>query len=793
MKRFFIFCTVVLGLFLGATAHPVDRETAKTVACMFMKTNDLQLSATYNTEKGIPAFFVFNTNNGFVIVAADDCETPIIGYSHESQFDPDNTPVQMEEYLQDFVTRIEYGIENQIIADEITARQWVLVKTTGRLNDNKDGKEVAPLITARWHQGCLYNSLCPIIESLPCHHAQVGCVAVAMAQIMHYWKFPEIGQGSYSYATNSNGTLSADFGHTHYEWDLMPDTLSESSNDNEIAAIATLLYHCGISVNMYYTSNGSGAYSSDVPDALIDYFRYADDEIHREMPNGDMVGWLNKLKECLDKKRPVLYSGQGSGSHAFVCDGYDNNDLLHFNWGWGGDCDGYFALGHLNPCGNNYSNSNAAIFDIVPDLNPHLVSASANPPYGGIIEGNGVYQCDHQCSLTAVPAEDFEFFYWKRGDQIISYDSTYTLFPMTDVDDIEAVFSLKPAKAILASALSEDIANLSWSNSFTSSYSLLKEFNIQNAQGIATDGNYLYMSLSTDWTMIMQFTMDGEFVDIFQTNGCHSPSELTFDGSIFYLNGQNTSYLYGVDLSNHLLITTIRTGNTPICSYDHVNDGIWIANYISSSRTYILKLIDQQGTLLKYGPTLPYGTVPNGSGFFVSDEREAHLFIKTEHGKVYDYNIDLDLFTETDIDLGTSFGAHLGKYNGQDALFVCYSDSVNIYNIRSNIRPIAHYRLYRADNEGNVTRIADEIIDTSYPDPTWSDLDVGLYKFGISSVYTNGNESSIKWSVPIPKGNYDIQENDDPEHPTVKKILENGKIVIIKNGKRFNITGQELQ
>ena len=792
MKRIFILCTVVIGLFLGAKAHPVDQETAKAIACKFMKTNDLRLSSTYRTENNVAAFYIFNTNDGFVIVAADDCETPIIGYSRESQFDPYNTPVQMEDYLQDFVTRIEYGIENQIVADELTTRQWTLVKTTGRLNDGKNVKEVAPLITAKWHQGCLYNSLCPVIESLPCGHAQVGCVAVAMGQIMHYWKFPEIGQGSYSYATSSNGTLSADFGNTHYEWDLMPDTLSEASTDSEIEAVATLLYHCGISVNMYYTSNGSGAYSSDVPDALTNYFRYADG-IHRETFNGDMAEWLNKLKECLDKERPVLYSGQGSGGHAFVCDGYDNNDLLHFNWGWGGNCDGYFALGNLNPSGNNYNNSNAAIFDIVPNRNPHLVSASADPPYGGSIEGNGPYQCDHQCTLTAIPAENYEFFYWKQGGQIISYDSTYTLFPTTDIDDIEAVFSLKPAKAITASAPSENIVNLSWSNSFSSSYSLLKEFNIQDAQGIATDGIFLYMSMSTDWTQLMQYTMDGNYYNLFHTAGCNSPTELTFDGSIFYLNGQYTSYLYGVDLTNHLLVSTIRTGNTPICSYDHVNGGIWIANYINASRTYILKLIDQEGTLLRYGPTLPTGMVPNGSGFFVSDEREAHLFIKTEEGKVYDYNINLDSFNETGIDMGTSYGAHIGKYGGKDALFVCFSDSVKIYAIRSHVRPIAHYRLYRADNEGNVTRLADEVIGSSYPDPTWSTLDVGLYKFGISSVYTNGNESSIKWSEPIPKGNYSIQENDDPEDSTVKKIIENGKIVIIKDGKRFNITGQEIQ
>ena len=107
MKRTLLICIAVFGLFLGSFARPIDLQTAQSVAAKFMGTNDLQLSATYRTDKSIAAFYVFNTSDGFVIVAADDCETPIIGYSHEGRFDPNNVPVQMAEYLQDFVNRIQ--------------------------------------------------------------------------------------------------------------------------------------------------------------------------------------------------------------------------------------------------------------------------------------------------------------------------------------------------------------------------------------------------------------------------------------------------------------------------------------------------------------------------------------------------------------------------------------------------------------------------------------------------------------------------------------------------------------
>ena len=186
MKRILLLCLAVFGLAMCALAHPVNLETATTIASHFMGTHDLQLTATYRTDNGIAAFYVFNTTDGFVIVSAVDCETPVIGYSHEGHFDPANVPVQMEGYLQDFVTRIQYGIENHIEADEVTKRQWQLVNTIGRLNDDKSSKAAGPLLTEKWHQGCLYNTFCPTMSG-PCGRAEAGCVAVAMGQIMHYW------------------------------------------------------------------------------------------------------------------------------------------------------------------------------------------------------------------------------------------------------------------------------------------------------------------------------------------------------------------------------------------------------------------------------------------------------------------------------------------------------------------------------------------------------------------------------------------------------------------------------
>ena len=248
MKHIHLLFFAVFGLYLCSFARPVNYETAQSIAAKFMATNDLQLISTYPTSKNAAVFYVFNTSNGFVIVSADDCETPIIGYSHEGRFDPNNVPVQMEDYLQDFVARIQYSIENHVAANELTAKQWELVKSTGRLSESKSTKAVAPLLTEKWHQGCRYNSLCPTMRG-PCGHAEVGCVAVAMGQIMHYWKYPTTGWDSHSYS-NTGVTLSADFGNTTYDWDHMPDSLTEASRAAEIEAVATLLDDYGESRDM---------------------------------------------------------------------------------------------------------------------------------------------------------------------------------------------------------------------------------------------------------------------------------------------------------------------------------------------------------------------------------------------------------------------------------------------------------------------------------------------------------------------------------------------------------------
>ncbi|MCK6695495.1 MAG: C10 family peptidase, partial [Thermoanaerobaculia bacterium] len=280
---------------------------------------------------------------------------PVLGYSTTSRFDPDNIPVNMAKWLEAYRQEIRYVIEHQLTADASIRNKWAALRE-GTEDSPDDFNGQNPLLTTKWNQSPYYNALCPYDNN---HNARTvtGCVATAMAQIMKYWNYPAKGSGFHSYDHPKHGTLSANFGSATYNWAAMPNQLNGDNPE-----VATLMYHCGVSVNMNYgvsATGGSFAWvisaQSPVQNcseyALKTYFCYNPNTLQSNIRfNYTTDGWLNLLKSELDAGRPILYVGFGSGGgHAFVCDGYDNNNNFHFNWGWGGSSDGYFWVDALNP------------------------------------------------------------------------------------------------------------------------------------------------------------------------------------------------------------------------------------------------------------------------------------------------------------------------------------------------------------------------------------------------------------------------------------------------------------
>lgn len=351
-------------------ASPVDVETAEEIGAKFMRNNaiykfsNIELAHTFKLSDNSNCCYVFNIDkSGFVIVSADDLICPIIAYSTEGQFISDNIAPGFSFFIDCFADKIEDMKENDQKQSEKAKAQWELVAKTGDITANKIGKAVSPLIKTKWNQDRLYNDLCPKDPKGPNGRVYAGCVACAMSQIMKYWNYPPTGVGSYSYNAVGYGTQTADFGNTNYNYSVMPLSLTRTSSDEEIFEVAQLMYHCGVSVDMGYGPDGSGAMSDQVPKSWKEYFLFAEDTYMDYLMMHNAERWAIKLREELDKSRPLYYSGSNEdGGHAFVCDGYDNNGLFHFNWGWGGSGDSFFIIDDTFM----FPNNQGAIFNAVP-------------------------------------------------------------------------------------------------------------------------------------------------------------------------------------------------------------------------------------------------------------------------------------------------------------------------------------------------------------------------------------------------------------------------------------------
>ena len=351
---------VALLLAVSIQASPVSRSEASAMAAAFLKQANVTTVPTTFEH-----FYIFNGNHGFVILAADDCVMPVLGYSFDGAFDihmAENT----REWLRSYDVAIQEAMESNLEATEKIREAWLLLKKEGHI-PAYNRAVVKPLVHTKWNQREPYNMYCPTA----CY---TGCMATAMAQVMKYWEYPRTGIGQHGYQHSMYGWQHAFFGSTVYDWDNMPAVATTSSPYAVKDAVAILNYHCGVSVDMNYGTDVSTAYANVVPDAMISYFGYDASMSMESMGDYTSAQWKALLKSELDASRPMFYYGNSGGTgHAFICDGYDASNYFHFNWGWGGNNDGYFAIGALNPGSNNFSYNNQILKGIQPS--EYLVAA----------------------------------------------------------------------------------------------------------------------------------------------------------------------------------------------------------------------------------------------------------------------------------------------------------------------------------------------------------------------------------------------------------------------------------
>ena len=437
MKKTLLFIAIFAFTMGNIFANPIDQQRALQIGQSFMnckigqKTN-VQLNMVYTSAtRDAVDYYVFNVNgnNGFVIVSGDDRVKPILAYSTGGDFNPNDIADGFEFTLNTFSHEIQYIRDNNIEATADINDEWKSVAETGYINkERKSRSVVGPLCQTIWNQNWPYNSQCPEDEEGSGGRVYAGCVATAMGQVMKFWNWPAQGTGSHTYNPEGYEQQTANFGETEYHFELMPNDLDSLSTEEDYFYIAQFLHHCGISVDMQYSGHGSGAYSFSVPIALRTYFNYtADDDVTLSFWGFYMYSieqWIQMLKDGgLDEGMPLYYSGSddnGAGGHAFVCDGYDENDYFHFNWGWSGKDDAWCAIGALNTTKYAFNDSNSFIGHIQP-ATPDYYQRPENITDFEVVENEdmtsvNISWTNPENKLNGEPLGDFTVYVYRDRD-----------------------------------------------------------------------------------------------------------------------------------------------------------------------------------------------------------------------------------------------------------------------------------------------------------------------------------------------------------------------------------------
>lgn len=380
------FSSALLCLNLGVFAAPMDTTALKDISIGFLG-QTIQIKADTTTaidslalpapisipavEKAVQVapnvYTVYFQGGGFVTLSMDNIARPILAYSLNGTTPDSSFNEAFDSLIYSYSSDIEKAKTSGISDPQIEAMWDDLQKYIGISGGGAAGGafddsllqnmgllyangEVGPLLSTIWDQGGGWNMYAPAASGGPGGKAYAGCVATAMSQIMRFWSFPSSGVGS------RNGI---NFALAQYAWDSMP-------NQGYTSATATLLRHAGAAVDMSYGAKGSGAYTWKAANAYKDYFRYKSSATYVQKQSYSATNWENLIKTEIDGGRPVQYEGFGSGGHAFVLDGYNSSNYFHFNFGWSGHGNGWYALSGITPSGMNFTNSQGAIVGIQP-------------------------------------------------------------------------------------------------------------------------------------------------------------------------------------------------------------------------------------------------------------------------------------------------------------------------------------------------------------------------------------------------------------------------------------------
>ena len=553
---------VIFAVTASIFAKDISLSKAEQVAVNFLyeKSNqygdainyyDLNISESYLVDQ---SYYVVNFESGWVVVPANDAMVPVLGYNLSGSFPAiENQIDNFHSWMQTYVDQVNFIRENNLEAEDNVVERWNTYSTSTPTTLNLKGdRDIDPLLTNTWNQDSPYNAMCPEDEDGSGGHVYVGCVATAMSMIMHYWRYPLQGSGSNSYYHYPYGTISANFGEANYNWDGMTDEI----DDKFVWEIAEIGFHAGVGVDMMYAPDGSGAYSDEVPYAMINYFNYQSITQYMEKSGYPIATWEGMIQTELDNLRPLYYSGRTSDNsgHAFVLDGYQGMNYYHFNFGWSGSGNGFYSLQDV---GGFYINQ-ALIRNIYPGdaAYPYVATGQTDLStlVGSFTDGSG-------------PTEDYP----------TGMDASWLISPQNENDSVTSV-------TLSFIEFDTDISDmLRVYDGSDESADLLGEFSGNSIPSdITSSGNQLYVTFSSTGTGT---GFKAEFLSEIP-RWCNAqqtitePSGTISDGSMGFYYNNSTSCIYNIShpeavrFSIDFTAMATEEGNDKIKMYDGVTGDI---------------------------------------------------------------------------------------------------------------------------------------------------------------------------------------------------------------------------
>lgn len=355
MKRTLLFVVTAFTNILLANADPITKAQALSIATKYINnpklSNDTPKTRSSQANEQ-PAYYIFTNPNDkkFVIISGESKLNELVGYGDKMTENPNDQPPYFKLFLKEY----------ERVVKEVRS------KTAATTPQRPIRRKVEPLLTCKWSQYDPFNKYTPLSNG---QHTPTGCVATATAQVMFYNKWPKNRPQDYIASTGDDAKKSAT-----YWWDEMKNTTNDMRTEHSRQAVGVLMSDIGKAVNMRYYYRGSDSNLQYACNALRDKFDYTVRYLDKNfLPAND---FLNEVMQEISDGYPVLVVG---GPHAFVYDGYDEQGLIHTNWGWGGENDGYFDINIVTLNVSGFALNSGTFWDDISVVFAHPNDGKATP------------------------------------------------------------------------------------------------------------------------------------------------------------------------------------------------------------------------------------------------------------------------------------------------------------------------------------------------------------------------------------------------------------------------------